>query len=362
MKKEKKIIFMLFLITLLMNCNVVYAHPGRTDSKGCHVCKKNCDRWGLSYGQYHCHNGNSSNTNNKAIYSTTTYSKSNISTISSLKIDGNSVTISNEMNFTTTNYTPIIVATPTSNKASVKINKREKLEYGKNEITIIVTAEDSTIKQYKLNITVVSNDATLNSIQVNKKNIDISDKMNFLTTDSEVTIKAIANNENAKILYDEKYKLNVGDNKIVIKIEAEDEKTNKEYILNIKRELVLSDDTGITLFINKEKVNFNNYESDIVYISSNTNEINIEYKLSDNNAKIDLNYEKNIEVGNKTIKFKVISQSGKEQEYTINIHRYSKTEDIIYTILSCVLIGGIGFVIYKLFNKIKTKLKLSKLH
>lgn len=34
----------------------VFAHPGRTDSSGCHTCKTNCPNWGLSYGEYHCHN------------------------------------------------------------------------------------------------------------------------------------------------------------------------------------------------------------------------------------------------------------------------------------------------------------------
>lgn len=31
------------------------AHPGRTDSYGCHTCRTNCSSWGLSYGEYHCH-------------------------------------------------------------------------------------------------------------------------------------------------------------------------------------------------------------------------------------------------------------------------------------------------------------------
>lgn len=32
-----------------------FAHPGRTDSSGCHTCRTNCSSWGLSYGEYHCH-------------------------------------------------------------------------------------------------------------------------------------------------------------------------------------------------------------------------------------------------------------------------------------------------------------------
>ncbi len=32
-----------------------FAHPGRTDSYGCHTCRTNCPSWGLSSGEYHCH-------------------------------------------------------------------------------------------------------------------------------------------------------------------------------------------------------------------------------------------------------------------------------------------------------------------
>lgn len=35
---------------------VASAHPGRTDSSGCHTCRTNCSSWGLSSGEYHCHN------------------------------------------------------------------------------------------------------------------------------------------------------------------------------------------------------------------------------------------------------------------------------------------------------------------
>lgn len=35
--------------------NLTFAHPGRTDSSGCHTCRTNCPNWGLSYGEYHCH-------------------------------------------------------------------------------------------------------------------------------------------------------------------------------------------------------------------------------------------------------------------------------------------------------------------
>jgi len=33
-----------------------WAHPGRTDARGCHACRTNCAKWGLKTGEYHCHN------------------------------------------------------------------------------------------------------------------------------------------------------------------------------------------------------------------------------------------------------------------------------------------------------------------
>lgn len=33
------------------------AHPGGKNAQGCHTCRTNCAKWGLSNGQYHCHGG-----------------------------------------------------------------------------------------------------------------------------------------------------------------------------------------------------------------------------------------------------------------------------------------------------------------
>ncbi len=53
----KKIFIIGLFISFLVTAPTVFAHPGRTDSSGCHTCRTNCPDWGLSYGEYHCHNG-----------------------------------------------------------------------------------------------------------------------------------------------------------------------------------------------------------------------------------------------------------------------------------------------------------------
>jgi hypothetical protein len=51
------LVLLIFVIifSLSFGPTVVFAHPGRTDSAGCHTCQTNCPNWGLSYGEYHCH-------------------------------------------------------------------------------------------------------------------------------------------------------------------------------------------------------------------------------------------------------------------------------------------------------------------
>lgn len=55
----KKLSLGLLLFLLILVASPVQAHPGRTDSSGCHTCRTNCPDWGLSYGEYHCHGGGS---------------------------------------------------------------------------------------------------------------------------------------------------------------------------------------------------------------------------------------------------------------------------------------------------------------
>jgi hypothetical protein len=53
---KKMILLTICLFALLgVGVGITNAHPGRTDSAGCHTCHTNCEDWGLSYGEYHCH-------------------------------------------------------------------------------------------------------------------------------------------------------------------------------------------------------------------------------------------------------------------------------------------------------------------
>ncbi|AYK07659.1 YHYH domain-containing protein [Brevibacillus laterosporus] len=57
---KKALLFFLFVTMLAVPFQQTSAHPGRTDKNGGHTCRTNCEKWGLSYGEYHYHNGGSS--------------------------------------------------------------------------------------------------------------------------------------------------------------------------------------------------------------------------------------------------------------------------------------------------------------
>lgn len=57
---RKAALFFTLVIVLVTASIPAAAHPGRTDSKGGHTCRTNCEKWGLEYGEYHYHNGGSS--------------------------------------------------------------------------------------------------------------------------------------------------------------------------------------------------------------------------------------------------------------------------------------------------------------
>lgn len=51
--------FIILYICFFGFINILFAHPGRTDSSGCHTCRTRCSSWGLSSGEYHCHQAKS---------------------------------------------------------------------------------------------------------------------------------------------------------------------------------------------------------------------------------------------------------------------------------------------------------------
>lgn len=379
MNKKKIIILMLGIFFAFPS--VALAHPGRLDSNGGHYCHKNCEKWGLDYEEYHYHSGNTyrnkkgqvynhdgtlikdvetpsnSNNNNNVNNNYQPVVKSSDNTLKSVIIDGTSISVSPNMTYETNNNNPNILANANHYKAKVSINKPSSYKLSEtNEVTIIVTAENGSMKEYKLLIKILDSDTSLKEVLIDNEKVDILDIMDFKTTKENIKVTAIPTSNKAKVEITNSDKLKIGLNEIIIKVVSEDENITKEYKINIERSKILSNNTNLTMHVNDELVTFNNFKSDTVYINNNVEKIKITYNLEDEASSIDLKYDENIKVGNNTIKFVVTAENGEKQEYTLIVHRYSKIEDTVYIILGLGVLGRITFGIVKgiKFTKRKT--------
>ncbi len=280
-------------------------------------------------------------------------SRSTNANLGSLKVDGVDIAINNEMYATTGNENPSIVAIPSSDKASIKIDKPEKFVYGDNIVTITITAENFyVVKTYTLHLKLVSTDATLKNLKIDGKKVKVSDKTEYRTDKKKISIEAVTNNKNATVSFENADNLKLGKNKVIVRVTAEDGVTVKEYIINVTRVKHLIGDVGVTVTVNGEKADFKDYKSKIIYIDNEVNKLNIKYKLSDKYAEIDLKYDKKIEVGDKEITFTVTAENGKKQEYVLNIHRFSIFEEILASGIGVCIMGAVAVLIFFIAKKI----------
>lgn len=197
-----------------------------------------------------------------------------------------------------------------------------------------------------------SNDNTLKVIIIDGKTIEIEENMSYLTKEEKVDIKVETND--SKAIYEIKNNsyLSVGNNEVVIEVKAEDGSI-KIYKINIERK-AKSSDTGIKVKINEEEVIFSSNKATI-YVESSAKSIDFDYTLNDENARAEVDELSEIKTGDNFIKIKVIAEDGTEEIYEINIYKYSKIEDAIYTILGLGFLGGTGYGIYRVGKKIKKK-------
>lgn len=276
--RKRTIIVFIFCGVFLFNPNVVLAHPGRTDSNGCHKCNTNCAKWGLDTGEYHCHNGN-------------TYTNSRGQTFNS---DGN------------------LLSDDSSSDG------------------------DFTISTPK------SSDNTLKTVTVDGENIEISNQMNYKTKNEKINILVETNDSRASYNIDDQT-LNVGVNIINIKVTAENGDV-KNYKLVVNREK-LSSNTNIKIVVDDDEINFTLGKADID-VSSDTKNLNYKYELEDENSKVVVDGDKDLKSGENLVTFTVIAEDGTEVKYELKVNKYTKTDEVLSSVLGFATMGCVGYGAY----------------
>ena len=234
---KRKIKGLIMIMIVILSPLYVEAHPGRTDSNGCHTCRTNCAKWGLSYGQYHCHGKtNSSTSSSNTNKTTTTKVLDSNKNIKSISIDNTNIEIKDTMEYNTYSKVNNIDIILESTKSKYEVSNYSNISIGDNNIKIIVTSEDNTSKEYNLNIKYLE-EPNISSISINNDNIDINDYMEYHTTSDSVNINTLSN---SKVEYDNNIKLNDGTNNIELKLLDSNDNVYKTYTLNIIKDSISS--------------------------------------------------------------------------------------------------------------------------
>lgn len=244
-----KLICVVLLCFLLITPNKVEAHPGRTDANGCHYCRTNCAKWGLSDGQYHCHNGGGYNSSSSNSYNSTSsygstspsnYSqpappKSSDNTLKSIKIDGEEIVVADRMQYETNKMNVTISVETNDSNATTDIDDGY-LVVGENNINITVTAEDGSKKDYVLAIKRLSDNTNI-KIKVNGEEIEfVDDRASVMVSSNtkKLDYKYELEDKNAKVEITGDKDLEYGDNIVKFTVTAEDG-TEEVYELTVDK-------------------------------------------------------------------------------------------------------------------------------
>ncbi len=240
---------------------------------------------------------------------------------------------------TTSTSTTSVQATTTTAQKSNNANLKS-LSIKADDDSNVVLSPNFDAGVYEYSATVAS---TIRTISINATMEDSKANM------------VISNNANQELVAGE-------NNKITITITAEDG-TKKAYVINVKREALTADATLKELTIEESK-SFKLEEDKFTYtvkIKKDVKELTISYVLSDENASVSIEGNKNLKDGSK-VKITVTAEDGTKKVYTLNISKETTTtksnENIIsaeknpliimgLSIVAFGLIGGIIYVIRK---------------
>lgn len=274
--------------------------------------------------------------------------KDSDNTLKGLSVDG--YTIDPAFNKDTTDYSITVPsnvndvtvnAEKNSSKATVKIEGNTGLKPGENIVKVTVTAEDGSTKVYNIKVNkeseVASNDATLKSLGVSGYDMSpnfSNDTLNYNVTvpneANSVTINTETNNPKAKVEITGNTDLKVGENKVTVKVIAEDG-TTKTFTINVKKEdkpavKLDSDATLKSLNVSGQSLNpaFNKDIS--VYnleVGSNVSKIDVNAIPTSDKATVSVTGNTNLKNGMNTVIVTVTAEDGSKNVYILNVNKKS---------------------------------------
>lgn len=325
----KKYIGIIFIsIIMVITPVTVLAHPGRTDLNSCHKCNgdnTDCAQWGLTDGEYHCHNKNDN---------TYTNSKGEVYDKSGTKISGG-----NTSNNNSTEKEENVDNNTTNQEKPSNDNTGNS-----NNPTSNTKPENSTTKPSTSKPVEKSKDTSLKIVKADDNEILIVEDMVYETSKKNIELNIEATDSKAKVEF-QNQELLIGENEILIKVTAE-AGNSKEYKLIITRKEIQSSVIIKKFVFGSNEIKFENNKATIEKLTTEST-FKYSYELSDEKAKLllyvndkevtEFNNIKNEDV----IKLVVIDSDDNKNVYEINVTEASEAESFIINAIAYTIVAGI---------------------
>ena len=200
------------------------------------------------------------------------------------------------------------------------------LSEGENNLQLVVTAENGSIRTYTINV-YRKYDNYLTAIVTDRGDVvPVFDKkvqdytLVVSNTIEDITIIGMKSDEEATVQGNGKYKLEIGENIITLLVTAEDGEI-REYNIIVTRES--SDNNYLKALSISEGVFAKEFDRETqnytTYISNEYSTVSIYYELEDESANVEIIGNENLVLGENEVIVRVTATNGDVRDYTINV-------------------------------------------
>ena len=210
-----------------------------------------------------------------------------------------------------------ITAEPTTNLSTVEILGATGLVPGKNTVRVNVTAQDGSIKTYRLFFNVaLSNDNTLESITVATQEVGDGDSIDVPFGTRAVNVSAVTTDPLALYAVEGNIDLQTGENTVTITVTAVNGET-AEYTVTVNvLEQVLSDETGVdSIKVAGQDV----ADGDSIDMPLGTRAVTVVVVTTDSYATYMVEGNTDLEPGDTDVTITVTAANGDTAEYTVTV-------------------------------------------
>ena len=179
-------------------------------------------------------------------------------TLASITVDGDSVEVDGTVNKDYGTQSVEVVATATSNKATVVVSGNTDLNSGSNTVTVTVTAESGAVATYTFNVQVAkSSNTNVSAIYVNT--VDVSNSLTFTAPldSTDVSVTVVTEDADATYVVSGETGLSAGPNNVTVTVTAADESSTRQYVVVVTVPSLSADNGLASITVDGEVVEVN---------------------------------------------------------------------------------------------------------